>query len=148
MVRIKDEDGVFSVEALQTIKPEEGMASEQQTPLFYSGHLFCILPKDAGPLRNQFVCCHPDDISRIVWLSGKTNRFGLGPYIVADGKFFILSDDGILTIARASAREYVQLAQAKILEGVDAWGPLAFVNGRLLARDSRRLVCIDLRANP
>lgn len=124
------------------------MASEQQTPLFYAGHLFCILPKDAGPLRNQFVCCHPDDISRFVWSSGKTNRFGLGPYIVADDKFFILSDDGILTIARTSAREYVQLAQAKILEGVDAWGPLAIVDGRLLARDSHRLVCIDLRANP
>jgi outer membrane protein assembly factor BamB len=148
MVRIKDEDGVFLVEAIKTIKPGEGMASEQQTPLFYSGHLFCILPKDAGPLRNQFVCCHPDDIGRFVWSSGKTKRFGLGPYIVADGKFFILSDDGILTIARASAREYVQLAQAKILEGVDAWGPLAFVNGRLLARDSRRMVCIDMRANP
>jgi outer membrane protein assembly factor BamB len=105
MIRIKDEDGIFSVEVLQTIKPEEGMASEQQTPLFYSGHLFCILPKDAGPLRNQFVCCHPNDISGFVWSSGKINRFGLGPYIVADGKFFILRDDGVLTIARASSRE-------------------------------------------
>jgi outer membrane protein assembly factor BamB len=136
------------VEALQTIKPEEGMASEQQTPIFHAGHLFCILPKDAGPLRNQFVCCHPDDISRFIWSSGKTNRFGLGPYIVADDKFFILSDDGVLTVARASAGEYVQLAQANILEGVDAWGPMALVDGRLLARDSHRLVCIDLRAKP
>ena len=42
--------------------------------------------------------------------------------------------------------EYVQLARAKILDGVDAWGPFAIVKGRLLARDSRRLVCIDLRS--
>jgi outer membrane protein assembly factor BamB len=148
MVRIEEEAGVFSVDVLQTIKPEEGMASEQQTPLFYKGHLFCILPKDAGPRRNQFVCCHPDDIGRLVWSSGKTNRFGLGPYILADDKFFILSDEGVLTIARASASQYVQMAQAKILEGVDAWGPMALVNGRLLARDSRQLVCVDLRVNP
>jgi outer membrane protein assembly factor BamB len=148
MVRVKHDAGTFSLEALQTIKPEEGMASEQQTPLYHAGHLFCILPKDAGPLRNQFVCCHPDDISRIVWSSGKTKRFGLGPYIMADGKFFILSDDGVLTITRASAAEYNQLAQAKILEGVDAWGPMALVSGRLLARDSRSLVCVDLRVSP
>ncbi|MCP5102433.1 MAG: PQQ-like beta-propeller repeat protein, partial [bacterium] len=84
-------------------------------------------------------------IGNILWASGKTNRFGLGPYIVADGKFFVLSDDGVLTIVKASTEEYIQLEQAKVLEGVDAWGPMAIVNGRLLARDSRRLVCIDLR---
>jgi outer membrane protein assembly factor BamB len=148
MVRVKVENGGFMVDPIQALKPEEGIASEQQTPVFYKGHLFSILPKDAGPLRNQFVCCHPDDCSRFIWSSGKTNRFGLGPYIVADDKFFILSDDGILTVARASETEYVPLSQAKILDGVDAWGPMAIVNGRLLARDSRRMVCVDLRANP
>jgi outer membrane protein assembly factor BamB len=147
VARVNRNDGNFTLDVLQSIKPEEGLASEQQTPVYYEGHLFCILPKDAGPLRNQFICCHPDDISRFVWSSGKTNRFGLGPYVMADGKFYILSDDGVLTIARASAAEYVQLGQAKILEGVDAWGPMALVNGLLLARDSRRLVCVDLRAD-
>ena len=146
MLRIKKENGAFSAESLQILKPGEGLASEQQTPIFYKGHLFSILPKDAGPLRNQFVCCHPDDCSQIIWSSGKTNRFGLGPYIVADGKFFILSDDGVLTVLKASTKEYDQLAQAEILDGIDSWGPLALVNGRLLARDSRRVVCIDLRA--
>lgn len=146
MLKIKAENGAFSVEPVQTLKPEEGLASEQQTPLFCKGYLFSILPKDAGPLRNQFVCCHPDDCSQIIWSSGKTNRFGLGPYIMADDKFFILSDDGVLTALKASTEGYYPLAQAKILDGVDAWGPLALVNGRLLARDSRRLVCVDLRA--
>lgn len=148
MIRIKAENGAFSVESLQTLKPEEGLASEQQTPIFYKGHLFSILPKDSGPLRNQLVCSHPEDCSQFIWSSGKTNRFGLGPYIVADDKLFILSDDGVLTVARASTKEYVQLSQAKILDGFDAWGPLALVRGRLFARDSRRLVCVDLRVNP
>ena len=135
----------FSMESLQFTKPTDGLASEQQTPVFYKGHLFSILPKDAGPLRAQFVCCRPDDIGNILWASGKTNRFGLGPYIVADDKFFILGDDGVLTIVKASTEEYVQLGQARILEGVDAWGPMAIAGGRLLARDSRRMVCIDIR---
>ena len=47
---------------------------------------------------------------------------------------------------KASTKEYIHLAQARVLDGHDAWGPLALVNGRLLARDSRRMVCIDVRA--
>jgi outer membrane protein assembly factor BamB len=145
MLNIISANEAFTVESVKQIKPGEGIASEQQTPLLYDGHLFAILPKDAGPLRNQFVCYHPDDIGKPVWTSGTTNRFGLGPYLIADGKFFILSDEGVLTIMRATASEPVQLAQSKILDGHDAWGPMAIVNGRLLARDSRRLVCVELR---
>lgn len=145
MLGLKQQADKLIADSLQTIKPDQGLASEQQTPIFYQGHLFSILPKDAGSLRNQFVCTHPDDIKKIVWSSGKTNRFGLGPYLLADKKFFILSDEGVLTMIRASTKEYIQLGQAKILDGHDAWGPLALVNGRLLARDSRRLVCVDLK---
>ncbi len=148
MIRLRPENGSYAVESLQAITPEEGLASEQQTPLFTKGHLFAILPKDAGPLRNQFVCVAPDDLRTIVWSSGKTNRFGLGPYLVADDKFLILSDDGILTLLETSLDGYVELARAKVLDGVDAWGPMALAGGRLLARDSRRLVCLDLRARP
>ena len=140
------DNNTFVVESVQQAKPGEGICSEQQTPLYYKGHLFCILPKDAGPLRNQFVCYHPDDISKLVWSSGTTHRFGLGPYFIADEKFFILSDEGILTVMQASTKEPFQLTQSKILDGHDAWGPMAIVNGRLLARDSRHLVCVDVRA--
>jgi outer membrane protein assembly factor BamB len=146
MYRISPTGTSFSVEILQTIKPDQGLASEQQTPIYYRGRLFSILPKDAGPNRNEFICCRPEDCRTIVWSSGKTNRFGLGPYLVADDKFFILSDDGILTMIKAGPSEYIQLGRAKILNGVDAWGPMAIAGGRLLARDSRRLVCLDLRA--
>ena len=146
MIQVTEIGGAYAVETLQTLKPDEGLASEQQTPVFFNGHLFAILPKDAGPRRTQLVCVHPDDCSTFVWTSGRTNRFGLGPYLVADDKLFVLSDDGVLTVLQASSREYIRLAQAKVLEGVDAWGPMALVQGRLLLRDSRRLVCIDVRA--
>jgi outer membrane protein assembly factor BamB len=144
-VQVSKKNNTYEAKIIQRLKPDEGLASEQQTPVFYKGHLFAILPKDAGALRNQFVCCRADDCSKIKWSSGKTKRFGLGPYIIADNKFFILSDNGVLTIIKASTEDYVELAQIKILDGHDAWGPLAIANGRLLARDSRRLVCVDLR---
>jgi outer membrane protein assembly factor BamB len=146
MLKITAVNDSFAVDSIQQIKPEEGIASELQTPIFYKDHLFSILPKDAGPLRGQFVCYHPDDIRKPIWASGAANHFGFGPYLVADDKFIVLSDEGMLTIMQANTKELVQLAQAKILNGQDAWGPMALVNGRLVARDSRRMVCVDIRA--
>ena len=137
----------YQVETLQKYKPKDGMASEQQTPIIYNGRMFTILPKDAGAMRNQFVCADPDDCKKILWTSGKTDRFGLGPYLIADGKFFILKDNGELTIARASTEKFELLDKVKLIDGHDAWGPMVITDGRLLMRDSKHMLCIDLRAN-
>jgi outer membrane protein assembly factor BamB len=145
MLQLDESNGTFSVESLYRLTPKEGLACEQQTPILYEGHLFGILPKDAGDLRNQFVCFDPD--GTMVWTSGKINRFGLGPYLVADGKFYILSDDGVLTMLKASTKEYIQLDRAEVLDGQDSWGPLALAGGRMLLRDSRRMVCINVGAH-
>jgi len=135
----------FNVKVLQKYLPTEGIASEQQTPVFYKGFIFAILPKDAGGLRDQFVCCNPADCKKILWCSGNNLRFGLGPYIVADGKFFILNDDGMLTIAEANTSKFVVLSQTKIMDGQDAWGPIAIADGKLIMRDSKQMLCIDIR---
>jgi outer membrane protein assembly factor BamB len=135
----------WTIEKVQEFKPVNGMASEQQTPILFADHVFAIQPKDAGPLKNQLVCYHPDDCTSPVWTSGADNQFGLGPYLVADSKILILDDDGTLTMIEASAGGYRQLARARILDGRDAWGPLALVGGRLLLRDATRMVCLDLR---
>jgi len=139
----KETDG-FEVEILQEYPPKDGLASEQQTPVVYEGHLLGILPKDAGPLRNQLVCVNPKDFTKIIWSSGQTVRFGLGPYMIADGKLFVLSDDGTLTIVKPDLNQYIQIDQAKILDGHDAWGPLAVADGYMVMRDSKTLLCIDL----
>jgi outer membrane protein assembly factor BamB len=123
--------------------PKDWLASEQQTPILYDGLLYGIMPKDAGALKQQFVCYDPDS-GELVWSSGKTHRFGLGPYILADGKFYILDDDGTLTMIALSRSGYEPLAQFKVLDGHDAWGPFAVVGTRMLLRDSTRMVCIEL----
>jgi outer membrane protein assembly factor BamB len=145
MVQLKENGGTFSVEVLTKYPPKDGLASEQQTPLFWQGHLIGIMPKDGGSMRNQLVCINPNDPQKMVWTSGTENRFGLGPYFIADNKLFILNDDATLTIARPSTSKYIQLDQVKIIEdGHDAWAPFAIGNGYLLMRDSKKMVCIDL----
>ena len=104
VLQITELNGAFTVQKIKEYKPLEGMASEQQTPLYYEGYFYSIQPKDAGPLRGQFVCYNPADFTKRIWSSGETNRYGLGPYIIADGKIYILSDDCILTMIEASSR--------------------------------------------
>lgn len=145
LFKVKPSGSTYQIEVIQNYKPKEGMASEQQTPLVYQGKIFAILPKDAAAMRNQFICCDPNDTQNILWTSGKDERFGLGPYIVADGKFFILNDDGTLFIAKASTEQFTLLDKERIVEGQDAWGPFAIADGYLIMRDSKQMVCIDIR---
>lgn len=145
MIQVTRNGGAWKATVVQQFNPREGIASEQQTPVFYQGSVYSILPKDAGGARNQFVAASPSDVSKITVTSGKTERFGLGPYLLADGKFFILNDDGEMTIAMATAGSFKVLDKARIMDGQDAWGPLALSGGFMLVRDSRTMICLDMR---
>jgi outer membrane protein assembly factor BamB len=147
LFQVSEQNDQLQIELIAELTPEAGLCAEQQTPILYDDHLFSILPKDAGPQRNQFVCSTADDPTTIVYTSDRDARFGLGPYLIADGKFFILSDEGVLTMAKVSTSGWEPLAQANVLDGHDAWGPMALVEGRLLCRDSRRMVCLDVSAH-
>jgi outer membrane protein assembly factor BamB len=146
VLQLSASGGSFSVEVLNEYLPKDGLASEQQTPVVFSGHLLGILPKDAGPLRNQLICVRPDNFNNVIWSSGQDKRFGLGPYMIADNKLFILSDDATLTIARPSTKEYLELDSYRVMEGNDAWGPLAIADGYLVLRDSKTMICLDIAA--
>ncbi|HBL75380.1 MAG: hypothetical protein A2W90_04155 [Bacteroidetes bacterium GWF2_42_66] len=145
MIQVRKTGNSYTTEVLKEYLPKDGLACEQQTPVIWEGHLLGILPKDAGANRNQLVCVHPDDVTKIVWSSGKTTRFGLGPYLIADNKLFVLSDDGTLTMIKPDTKNYRQLAQKKIFDGHDSWAPLAIADGKMILRDSKTMFCIDLK---
>lgn len=144
MIKVTPTGAKYKVDVLKEFSPKEGMACEQQTPVLWQGMMYGIQPKDAGPLRNQLVCVSPDDVTKIIWTSGKEGRFGLGPYLIADNKMFLLSDDGTLTMIKPDSKKYVQIAQKKLFDGHDAWAPMALVDGRLLLRDANTMYCINV----
>jgi len=144
--QLKSDGEGFSVSQLYGYKPSEGLASEQQTPLFWNGHLFGILPKDGGSLRNQLICVHPSDTRKVIWSSGSEKRFGLGPYFMADNKIIMLNDEGTLYLLKPSLSGYTELDAAKVIpDGQDAWAPLALADGYLVLRDSKTMICINLK---
>lgn len=142
--QVRQTEGGWSVEKMYEYKPKDGLASEQQTPVVHEGLVYGIMPKDGGKLRNQFICVDPSDFRQPVWSSGKTHRFGLGPYMIADNKFFILNDDGTLSIAKPGREGFVLMDQVKVFEGHDAWAPLAIADGYLLLRDDRTMICMNI----
>ena len=144
MLQIGRDQDVFSAKILSETSPAEGLACEQQTPIVANGFMYGIMPKDAGALKGQFVCYRPD--GTMAWSSGQDNRFGLGPFLLADDKFYILDDDGVLTVLDAQKNTYAQLSRMRVLEGHDAWGPMAVAGTRLLLRDMHNLVCIEIGA--
>lgn len=144
MIKVTSSGADYKVDVLKEFTPKDGMACEQQTPVMWKGLMYGIQPKDAGPLRNQLVCVSPDDVTKIIWTSGKEGRFGLGPFLIADNKMFVLSDDGTLTMIKPDSKKYVQIAQKKLFDGHDAWAPMALVDGRLLLRDANTMYCVNI----
>jgi outer membrane protein assembly factor BamB len=110
----------------------------QHTPVLYRDHLFGVRPS------GELICLDLD--GNVRWTSGMQARFGLGPFLIADDLIFVMDDHGQLTMAAADPGEYRPLASADVLDGHDAWGPMAIVEGRLLLRDLTTLKCLDLAA--
>jgi outer membrane protein assembly factor BamB len=145
LFRVTRKNGEYSMNVEKEYGVKKGFASEQQTPVYYNGYLYGIMPKDAGELRNQLVCVHPNTPDKVEWSSGKERRFGLGPYLVADGKIFVFNEDGELTVVEATHRRFTKFGSVQLMDGIDAWAPLALTEGLLLVRDAKKMLCVNIR---
>jgi outer membrane protein assembly factor BamB len=137
MLQLKETDAGLAAETAYTL-PRKSFNSEQHTPIFYNGHLYGV-----RKVRGKMLCM--DLKGNAIWDSGDL-KFGHGPYMIADGMLLALADDGLLVAMEATPERCRPLAQFQALDGgVEAWGPMAIASGRLVIRDLRRMVCLDLR---
>jgi outer membrane protein assembly factor BamB len=138
MGRLVEKDGKIVLEEVWRLKAAE-FGSTQQTPVLYKNHLYGVRP------NGEFVCLSLD--GKIMWTSTAADKFGaqgMGPYLLANGLFFILGDDGRMALAEASPAAYRRLANAQVLHGHDACAPMAMADGRLICRDLTTLLCLDV----
>ena len=138
MLQLSEDGGRLTAEPLFRLKAGV-FGSAQQTPIFFNGHIYGVRPD------GQLVCLDLD--GKLVWASGASHRFGLGPYMIANGLIYVMDDSGLLTLANATPDGYEQLAQAQVLDGHDAWGPMAMAGGRLIVREFIRMICLDATGN-
>jgi outer membrane protein assembly factor BamB len=135
MLRLVQEADRINAQPVFRLKADV-FGSPQHTPIFYDGYIYGVRPD------GQLACLDLD--GRVVWTSTNAHRFGLGPYIIANGLIYIMNDSGLLTLAEATPTGYIQLAEAKVLDGPDSWGPMAIASGRLILRDLTRMICLDI----
>jgi outer membrane protein assembly factor BamB len=135
MLKLSEDGDKISAEPAFRLEPEV-FGSPQHTPIFYDDYIYGV---GAG---GQLNCLDPD--GNVVWTSTSVHRFGRGPYTIANGLIYVMNDSGLLTLAEATPNGYVQLAEAKVLEGPESWGPMAVASGRLILRDMNRMICIDV----
>ncbi len=136
MLQLNNTEGNITVEPVFRLKPKV-FGSEQHTPLFYGGKIYGMRTDW------QMICMDLD--GKTIWTSTSQHDFKkLGPYMIAGDLMYIMDGSGKLTMAEATLTGYKQLDEAKVLDGIDSWGPMALVSGRLLVRDLKRMVCLDV----
>lgn len=135
MLQVKQTNGRLEAQPLFRLPPSV-FGAVQHTPIYFDGHLYGV--RGDG----QFVCL--DLNGKIRWTSGVTNQFGLGSFVMAGGLIYAVHDSGRLSLFEATPARCNLLAQAQVLQGREAWGPMAIVGGRLLMRDATRLVCLEV----
>ncbi|MDR0972585.1 MAG: PQQ-binding-like beta-propeller repeat protein [Prevotellaceae bacterium] len=134
----------WTATVLDQYKPNVGISSEQQTPIFYNNMLISVMPKDGGAQRGQLVCYAPSDLHVPIWTSAADERFGLGPYVIINDKLFVFKEDGELYVYEILQNQMRLLKKQRIMDGVDAWGPLAYADGMLIVRDAHVVKCLKI----
>ena len=125
-------------------KPNEGLSSEQQTPILYNHMIIGTLPAGGGGNRLRLVCYSPSNLHSPIWVSSADERFGFGPYMIINDNLFALKEDGELYVYEIRHQGLTLLKKQRIMDGVDAWGPMAYADGMLIVRDAHHVKCLKI----
>ena len=144
LLQVKNANGRWSASLTEQYKPNEGMSCEQQTPILYEQMLITIPPKDGGGIREKMVAYSAANLRTPIWESAADERFGLGPYMIINNHLFAFKDDGELFVYKLEQRKMTLMKRQRIMDGRDAWAPMAYADGYLVLRDEHWVYCLKL----
>ena len=147
-LNVKHENGKWTATATDQYRASEGMSSEQQTPILYEQMVITIPPKDGGGVRGKVVAYSHSNLRAPIWESATDERFGLGPYMVIGNHLFAFKDDGELFVYQLQQRAMTLVKKQRIMNGHDAWGPMAYADGYLILRDDHWVYCLKISSEP
>ena len=118
---------------------DEVMSNHYNTSIHKGGHLYGFHGRqEAGAsfrcveLKTQKVC----------W---DRPRFGCGSMILAGDKLIVLTESGELLLVEATPQAYRELARAQVFPSGPCRAQIALANGRLCARDQKKLSCLEMK---
>lgn len=74
-----------------------------------------------------------------------TRSFQKGNVLFADGRLFVLAQDGQLGLVEATPASFKSVGRFRALQGSQCWAVPALAGGRLYVRDSEEIACFNLR---
>ena len=76
-----------------------------------------------------------------MWSTDATTHVNV---LVLHDKLILFSDSGVLIIAKATHQKYEEITRQEIIRDGKCWSMPAIVNGRLILRGGKYVVCVDL----
>src|SRR5207237_5670111 len=117
---------------------DEVMSNHYSTCIHYQDYLYGF---DGRQEEGAKLRCVELSTGKVRWTN---DHPGCGSMILADGKLIILNEHGQLLLVEASPNSYKEIARAQVL-GAPCRSPIALANGRLYARDSKKLAWWNLK---
>jgi len=104
------------------------------TPVYHEGFLYGFHGRQET--GTEFRCVEAKS-GEVRW---SKDGFGCGSMILAEGNLIVLSEGGELVLVECKSDRYREKARASVLTG-PCRAHMALANGRLYARDNKKLVC-------
>ena len=146
LLKVNYAEGRWTATLTDEYKPADGLSSEQQTPVLYEQMVITIPPNDGGGRRGKLVAYSPSNIRTPIWESAADERFGYGPYMIIDNHLLALKDDGELYVYKLEQKMLTLVKKQRIMDGSDAWGPMAYADGYLMLRDAETVYCVKIKS--
>ena len=119
-------------------KNDETLSNHYNTSIHHDGYLYGV---DGRQEEGPQLRCVELKTGKVKWTE---KGFGCASLILADGRFYALTENGDLVIFEASPTAYRELARSSVLTA-PCRSPLALAEGRLYARDNKKLACWEIK---
>ena len=102
-----------------------------------------VVGDSAYGFSNSILTAMNVETGRVEW---RDRSVGKGSVTYADGKLYLLSEDGVVGLAEATSAGYREKSRFEIPRGAfPTWTPLVISGGRLYLREQDNLYCFDIR---
>jgi outer membrane protein assembly factor BamB len=117
------------------------MSNHFNTCIHHDGHLYGFDGRVDSRIAPTIRCFELKS-RKVKW---EKDDFGNGPMILADGRLILLTEKGDLCLVEATPAALRETARVRLFDAGPCRTHPALANGRLYARDQKKLVCIDLK---
>jgi outer membrane protein assembly factor BamB len=119
---------------------DRSLSSHYNTPVQKDGYLYGLHGRqDVG---TPSLRCVELKTGKVKW---EKEGFGCASMILADGRIIALTEGGELVLIEPTAEEYREKSRATVLKSPPCRAEIALADGKLYARDAKKLVCWNVK---